>query len=379
MKKRSLAPVLLLAAVSAFAIQRTPLATIPGPTGVAAIAAQDGILAIAYSYPAAVQLYAIPNWTQVIATLTPTGSDNTVTAAAIENDYIAVGVESSAYPDGSVYIFPKPKGGWSSESQTAILTPSTIFNSGFGRQIGAWGNTLLIGGRDINYQGSAYIFIEPEGGWGNANENTMLLSSNGGSAGFGVALTGSVGSNGTLAVVEGFGDISCRFGCPVAYVYVEPEGGWPSTMVPTATLAGQPGNAGLTAAVSVAESTVAIATTLPSGQVIAPIFIYTEPEGGWVNSSSPNFTASAPTGILLGNYGITLTQNAQVLVTGVGSDNKVKIVYKLAYLWHASNQWREAITLNAEKLTTGLLGATVTKDYAFAWDANGNVFVFDGK
>jgi hypothetical protein len=385
MKKLLPGLALILISVSAFATERTPIVTLPGQFGVTAIAAQNGILAIAYQHRPEIYLYAIPNWTQVIATLTvsnPSGAF--IRSIAIQNQYIAVGAQDlSGQKLGSVYVFAKPEGGWSSETETAVLKPSNPSkDDGFGDQVSAWGNTLLVG----SYISCAYIFVEPGTGWVDAIENAQLTSSDNpypGLFGIGVALVGGVGQDGSLAVVEGQQRCNGNFGCPIADVYVVPEGGWRSA-TQSAELFGAQGQLGVTGelgTISAAKSTIAIATPgTKRRQGGGEIYIYDEPEGGWANSNSPNFTASASNSRYLGAYGVTLTQNAQVLVSSFGDTYFKDSDRDLAYLWHAEKDFgSDPITLSAKALTTTLQGATVTEDYAFAWDAYGNVFVFDGK
>jgi hypothetical protein len=350
--KHLLSGLLVIALCSAaFATKRTPLATIPGQSGFAALAAQNGILALAYNSPTPqVQLYAIPTWTQPIATLTPANSTLTINSVAIQNDYIAVGVENSGV--GAIYIFTKPEGGWASESQSAILTVSGLpAGDVIGRQVSVWGNTLL-----ASSDGNAgFIFVEPQGGWVNTETETAYLYTTGNFGFNNVSLTGNVGSGGSLAVAAYDGD---------AYVFVEPEGGW-VTMSQTAILAGGGGE------VAAAKSTIAAW----GGD---RIFVYIEPQGGWVNSSTPTFTAAAGHKYILPNPVVALTQSAQVLVGGISESVRMKNQVDETFLWHADNDFSTPITLSAAGLTTTLQGATVTAGYAFAWDSFGNVFVFDG-
>ncbi|HEX8815066.1 MAG TPA: hypothetical protein VF753_06160 [Terriglobales bacterium] len=372
-----IALVIALTAIAG-ATQRTPMATIPGPQGVPegaspVVAAQNGILAVAYAQVGPeVYLYAIPNWSSPIATLTLSDPNAFINSIAIQNNYIAVAEDdpASRHPV-AVYIFPKPESGWSSESETAILTPSNPSDDGFGA-ISVWGGTLLASGRDC-----AYIFLKPEGGWVNATENAQLTpSDNPQTFCCGVALTGNVGSGGSLAVI---GATVGQDGYITAYVYVEPEGGWTS-MTQTAELTSQRGTGDV--AVSAAKSTIAIGSPILHGQQNEPyggIDIYAEPGGGWTNSSTPTYIVSVPQNAYSIGGAATLTQSAQVLVSGYGFSNFKKGYQDLAYLWHADKEFGSSITLSAAGYTKSLEAATVTADYAFAWDIFGNIFIFDGK
>jgi hypothetical protein len=381
MKKLLSGLALILISVSAFATQRTPLATIPGPEGgsepvTAVVAAQNGVLAVAYSQNGPeIYLYSIPNWTQVIATLTISDPNAIIYSVAIQNDYIAVGAADTSTQLGAVYIFAKPQGGWTSEPETATLSPSDpSAQDEFGFHVSVWGNTVLTSSALV----AAYLFVEPEGGWKNATESARLAPSDAPFAfGLAVSITGAVGSGGNLAVVSGFEASPAGGGSSVAYVYVQPESGWTST-TQTAEL-----NAGVAVCctfegVSAAESTIALSTGNFHGQQPpAQILIFNQPEGGWQNSSSPTFTASASNAEMF--FSPSLTQNAQVLVSGYGSSYFKKGYMDLAFLWHSDEAFGSSpITLSAAGLTGSLNAATVTADYAFAWDSYGNIFVFKG-
>jgi hypothetical protein len=363
---------------SASATQRTPLATIPGPPGGTegdtSVAAQNGILAIAYANKAPkVYLYSVPNWTQVIATLTISDPNALIESIAIQNDYVVVAAVDTNTWIGSVYVFTKPGSGWASESETAVLLPAIhSAGDGFPSSISVWGDTVLV---SAAVSGIAYIFVEPVGGWVNATENAQLTPSDSPFVfGQSASLTGSVGDGGSLAVVGG--ESSGDHHNSLAYVYTQPNGGWAS-MTQTAELNSGPCDCG--SVVSAAKSTIAVNTgTWHYSEPPPQIFIFTEPEGGWVNSSSPKFTASALNALSFST--LTLSQNAEVLVSGIGYSSFKRDDADLAYLWHASKDFGSSpIILSAWGLTTLLQQTTVTADYAFAWDDAGNVFVFDGK
>jgi hypothetical protein len=376
--KHALAAVLIatiIGGVSEAETVRTPIATIPGTGGTEGtpiVAAGNSALAIGYfgAPSPQVSVYSIPNWKAPVATLTISNPNAMVTDIAVQNQYIAVGaVDTTNNWYGAIYIFTKPEGGWQSESETATLTPSNPSDEdGLGAYISVWGNTLLTSG----HNDAGYIFIEPPGGWVNATETAQLApSDNPQYFGGGVAISGNVGSGGSVAVISGGSGKST-----VAYVFVAPSGNWTS-MTQTAELTGAAGPPG---PVSIAKSTIAVSTTpvehtLPVGA----LKIFLEPEGGWVDSSSPNYSA-APKSTLV-NFAqrdVTLRQDAEVLVGGSGSSQSKPLIADLVYLWHADNDFDYAITLSTKGMSDSLLGSTVNKDYAFTWDEQGNVYVFKG-
>ena len=71
---------------------------------------------------------------------------------------------------GAAYVFTKPAGGWSSETQAAKLTASNGTPDAFlGASLAVSGTTVLVGAPDANiengYEGAAYVFAQPSGGW----------------------------------------------------------------------------------------------------------------------------------------------------------------------------------------------------------------------
>jgi hypothetical protein len=344
---------------------RTPIATIASGVPSTIFAAQNGILAIATSEPgvtSAILVYEAGTWSQ-IAALNLGNSNIGVTSLAIQNDYVAAGIFNDSTMEGAVYIFQKPQSGWADEGVTAILTP-TNQTPQFGAEVAVWGNTLIVSDRNV-----AHIFVEPKGAWVNGNQTADLTASDNPSYfGAGVAIAGPVGAGGCLAVVGSSAN---------AYVFVEPEGGW-NSMTQTAELGGN-GGAGRASA---AQSTIAFVTPGGSGShELSQIYIYTEPKGGWVDASNPNFTATASTALgYIGVAGIALSQNAQVLAAGVGSSDFHKDYYDWGFLWHANKGFGSSpIRLSTEGVNNGIYGATVAAQYAYTYDRAGNVYVFDGK
>jgi hypothetical protein len=350
----------ILISASALATVRTPVATIPGSGAPAnmVVAAQNGILAIGNYYTNDIYLYTIGTW-QPIGLLTVAGISRGVGAIAIQNDYIAVSAQHY------VYIFAKPSGGWGAgETQTATLTPSDG-NPYFGGTVAVWGNTLVTTAPNENNEGKAYVFVEPAGGWVNGNETAQLSSEV--QCILDAAISGPVGSGGNLIALAEGGTVC---------VYEEPLGGWVSTGQPTAELtsAGY-GAVAIGSDGVIASGDIAYSYDHHSGAVM----IFNEPEGGWQSTGAPNYTLTENPSFSLGTS-VSLTQNGSVLVGCCGTTGAPgKGPANLAYLWHANQNWGTTIKLSAVSLTTTLQSATNTRDWAFAADYSGNVFIFDGK
>ena len=74
-------------------------------------------------------------------------------------------------------MFSKPSGGWSTATETAILTASNAADDDrFGYSVDVSGDTIILGAPGAkNSQGAAYVFGKPSGGWSTATETVMLI------------------------------------------------------------------------------------------------------------------------------------------------------------------------------------------------------------
>ena len=142
---------------------------------------------------------------------------------------------------GSAYVFVEPVGGWSgSLTETAKLNASDgAANDHFGiGGVGLSGSTVMVSAtRDDDNgpeSGSAYVFVEPAGGWaGNLNEVAKLTASDGATLDF----FGAVDVSGNTAVVSAASDDNANgINAGSAYVFVKPVGGWAGNLTETAKL-----------------------------------------------------------------------------------------------------------------------------------------------
>jgi hypothetical protein len=150
----------------------------------------------------------------------------------------AIGQGSDEFAEGAVYVYVKSPGGWTSSTETAKLTPSdetpsepnffggSVAVSSDGRTIAVGAYLADEGGYNGNtYEGAAYVFVGPAGGWRRGTETAKLTPSNPSSSqslGYSIGVSGD---SSTIAVGE-MNDIS-DFPSAV-YVYVKPAGGWTS-------------------------------------------------------------------------------------------------------------------------------------------------------
>jgi hypothetical protein len=135
-------------------------------------------------------------------------------------------------------VFVKPATGWTNMTETAALTISDgVLSDLFGPSISISGNTFVLGTRNATtfgssqFQGAAYVFVEPTTGWANMTQTAKLTASNGAYADY-LGTSVSISGNTIVAGAPGAGA-----GTGAAYVFIEPASGW-ANRTETAELTG---------------------------------------------------------------------------------------------------------------------------------------------
>ena len=163
-------------------------------------------------------------------------------SVAVAGDTIAVGAVLEDSPasqyTGKAYLFTKPMTGWAdTNSPTATLVPDSshagwISTFGGGVALSDDGNTLVVGLRNDNGGGSAFVFAKPATGWADADtDDTGVVRltagsriQNGENLGYFVAISGDGNTIAANAPQAANGN-----GTGVVYVFDKPDGGWVST------------------------------------------------------------------------------------------------------------------------------------------------------
>jgi len=207
---------------------------------------------------------------------------NTIVAGAVAHR-----VGSNA-EQGAAYVFVMPAGGWKTMTQTAELT------AGDGAAIDQFGNSVAISGDTIvagalnhevganTWQGAAYVFTMPAGGWKSMTQTAELTASDGAEND---RLGDSVAISGDTIVV---GATSASGARGAAYVFTMPAGGWESE-TQTAKLIAEDGASDdqLGTAVAIAGNTIlagALNHRVGSNAQQGAIYAFVMPAGGWVNA-----------------------------------------------------------------------------------------------
>src|SRR4051794_20369345 len=221
-----------------------------------------------------------------------TSGDSLGASVAVSGDTVVAGALQAPNGNlssvGAAYVFVKPSGAWTDRTQTAKLTPSDP--SGFDAFAGTTaisGGRILVGAPghkvgDVETQGAAYVYAEPDGGWVDSQESAQLtIEDKPDSARFGAALAIS----GDTAVV-GASDRRSHRGA--SYVFVEPAAGWRSApdAAPMAELTASDGaDEDLFGfALSMSGDTIAVgAPQAPVGQNAkqGAVYLFSKPPGGW--------------------------------------------------------------------------------------------------
>ena len=284
------------------------------------------------SGPGAAYVFVKPagGWADMTQTAKLTASDGVDgdafgNSVSISGNTIAVGAFFANNFSGKAYVFVEPSSGWSGNlTQTAELTASD--SSGlldyFGSSVSISGNTILVGSNGHNnFQGSAYVFVEPAGGWINMTQTAELTASNGKPSdafGFSAAISGNTAVIGAPGSSLGLGS---------AYIFVEPASGWTTTSsfnaqlsVPNSIQSG-----GFAQSVSLSGNAVVIGdagTTVGTNQNQGAAFLFLEPRSGWQTTSKPTAVLTASDGAANDDLGVSVSVSGNTVMAGAPKSDK---------------------------------------------------------
>lgn len=165
------------------------------------------------------------NWGQVAKLMASDaeGSDNLGYAVAIDGDTIVVGARNEDV-EGAAYVFVKPSTGWTDTFETAKLKAANpVRNEKFGAAVAISGDTILIGDYNQDGIGAAYIFEKPDGGWVSMTQTAKLTPSDGASSD---QFALSVAIDGDVAVAGSPKNDGAGSDAGAAYIYHKPDTGW---------------------------------------------------------------------------------------------------------------------------------------------------------
>ena len=213
-------------------------------------------------------------------------------------------------------MFVRPSTGWTGNlNETAKLTASDsqLLNY-MGASVAISGNTVVAGSYGHNnFQGVAYVFVEPTSGWTNMTQTAELSASDGKSSadfGFSSAISGN-----TVVI----GAVNAHSSKGAAYVFVEPSTGW-TNMTQTAELTAA--NAiqfdGFGQSAGISGNVVAVGApgaTVGANQAQGAVYVFIKPSAGWKNTSKAK-ELTASDGAANDNLGVSAGISGATIVAG---------------------------------------------------------------
>ncbi|HET7451386.1 MAG TPA: hypothetical protein VFL12_01475, partial [Thermoanaerobaculia bacterium] len=223
-----------------------------------------------------------------------TGPDNLGFSVAISGDTVAVGADGSLGGAGLAFVYVEPRTGWSGTilpSATLKAPTGQAESAGFSVAISA--DVVVAGAPGVDSRtGEAFVWVKPSSGWaGILTESADLLPLTpffGGQFGVAVAIDGTTAIVGAPVTQYTNSD---NAGTSVAYVFVQPAGGWAGTLnetarlVPSADKLPPPPDAAFGASVSISGDTAVVGTpgllVFPFSEDDGGAFIFQRPLAGW--------------------------------------------------------------------------------------------------
>ena len=201
------------------------------------------------------------------------------TSVAISGNTV---VASAPYSNNEVYVWTEPSTGWTSMTQTAILTPSDgVKGDSFGQSVAIEGNTIAVGSINNDTVGAVYVYVEPASGWSSSTQTAKLTATNaidGENLGSSVALNGSTLVSGAVELFAGRGE---------AFVFQEPAGGWADETDSAVLYTPQVTRLGLFgASVAVTANAIAVGAEEAKNSYNGAIFLYQSHNEGEKNVST---------------------------------------------------------------------------------------------
>jgi len=231
---------------------------------------------------------------------------------------------------GAAYIFVEPQTGWVNMKQMARLTPSDGKGGFMGDAVSISGDTVVAGAPITGIGGAgngAYVFVKPRNGWKNKTENAKLTASRG--TGFKLGYSASI--RGDTAAV---GADEKNNGNGAVYMYVKPGSGWRS-MTETARLTVPLKFNFLGYSVSAYNGGNDIIGGAPGwqdGVGQGAINLFVRPSSGWKSTSKPRTRLTASDGMAQDNLGFSVSAGPSATVAGapyaaIGSNREQGAAY----------------------------------------------------
>jgi hypothetical protein len=255
----------------------------------------------------------IDPWVQLAELTASDGQsdDEFAWSVSISGDTVVVGASGpyDGTSPGAAYVFVKPASGWADMTQTAKLTASDgQAGDSLGSSVGISGDTVVAGAPhatigSYQYEGAAYVFVKPPGGWANMTQTAKLTASFGQEAeglGDAVAISGDT----VAAGASGWDSAGA------VYVFVKQANGWRNANE-TAKLTGSDKTRFFGDAVSVDGNTLVVGDPLDWYE--GKVYVYVKPFAGWISmTETAQLTASDESDIDEFSSSVAVSGNAVV-------------------------------------------------------------------
>ncbi len=249
-------------------------------------------------------------------------------SVGISGDTVVIGAygdDDNGSRSGSAYVYERPGGGWATTSSfDAKLTASDgAAEDFFGLSVGISGDTVVIGAPDDDDNGddsgSAYVYERPATGWATTSNFDAKLTASDGAAdehfGCSVALSGD-----TVVIGAKLNDDNGS-----AYVYQRPAGGWATTSSFDAKLTAADGAADdhFGGSVGISGDTVVIGASGDddNGSRSGSAYVYQRPGTGWTTTSSFDAKLIAGDGAADDTFGRSVGISGSTIVVGAPDDD----------------------------------------------------------
>jgi len=261
-------------------------------------------------------------------------------AVAVSGRTIVVGAsrdDDNGDRSGSAYVFVEPPGGWSGilTEDAKLLPTDGAASDFFGFAVAVSGSTVVAGATGHDDNGSAYVFREPTGGWaGTLAQSANLLPFEAGT--FDV-FGDSVGVSGPDVVVGAPSRDGATSGEGAAYVFTEPPGGWAGTLTESALLlASEPGflyRLGGSVAISGSRLVAGSRGHHEGTDDTGAVYLFNRPGGGWSGTLTENAKLLASDAAANDFLGSAVAFDGHTVVAGAPGDDDNGPAFGSAYVF----------------------------------------------
>lgn len=240
---------------------------------------------------------------------------------ALEGDLLVTTAEAENFNTGAVYVYQKPESGWHSTLPVmAKLTPSdAIWHQYFGHALEVIDGLIVVS--KLHPDGAVYIFEEPLGGWITATETAKLTAPQTTYFGISIAITPDV----IAAGAESSGE-----GVEYVYLYEKPETGWGDAVEasPSArlTITNPSSSFLLGRQIEMNNDLLFTSAFLEGEEMHGIVYGYQKPETGWVDMTE-TFVLEVKDRPERQDFGNSMALHGKILAVGDYEANQEGAVY----------------------------------------------------